>query len=411
MTLEHVDPKKHYFLACSFGPDSMALFHLLQKDGVSFSVLHVNYHRRGEASNYEERSLKTYCEQHGIECFVYDTTGLEVVGNFQAWARKIRYRFFKTVLDAHPDSAGVLVAHHQDDVIETFLMQKQSKRLSLHYGIEAMTVIEGVKVIRPLLDYRKGDLLKIVETNYVPYAIDASNLQNDYTRNQVRHMVVEHLSDQKRIELLEEMNDRNDHYQALIRNFAKRKEPFNQASIDLFLCLNENDFALMMTYFLNQNGMHKAISLAKMNEMKRMMERSNVPNAVLYEDQKTQLIRSYDTLYVVTQSEQKDYLYQLDKPTLIELEFLRFDGHNPRNLKRVPLEAYPITIRPAQPNDQVKIARYLKKVNRLYIDWKMPMALRKKWPVFVNKEGKIIFVPRYRHNYVQTGDNSLLLRL
>jgi hypothetical protein len=36
------------------------------------------------------------------------------------------------------------------------------------------------------------------------------------------------------------------------------------------------------------------------------------------------------------------------------------------------------------------------KLNRLFGDWKMPMYLRKYWPVFVNAKGKIIYTPRYQ---------------
>lgn len=411
MNITHLDTHKHYFLACSFGPDSMALFHLLQKANLSFSVLHVNYHRRGEVSNEEERQLKEYCMNNNVVCYVYDTSGIEVKGNFQAWARKLRYRYFKTMLDAHPHVSAVLVAHHQDDVIETYLMQKQSQRLSLYYGIEEDTIIEGVRVLRPLLEYKKSDLLHIVEKHNIPFSIDASNLKDDYTRNKIRHAIVERLSPSERMALLSKMNDRNAHNHQLIETFSAGLTGKNRAKTSDFIFLTPEDFAFVMTYFLRTNGMTNAISLPKFTEMKRMLERVNVPNVVLFESESLQLIRAYDEVRVVPASIANDYSYVLDKPGVFENDFIYFDGQNPRNLKRVPLEAYPITLRPAFANDVVKVAKYLKKVNRLYIDWKMPQRLRKLWPVFVNKEGTVIYVPRYQQNYVHKGDNSLLLRL
>ena len=45
----NLEKNKHYLLACSFGPDSMALFDMLIKEGYRFTVAHVNYHLRAEA--------------------------------------------------------------------------------------------------------------------------------------------------------------------------------------------------------------------------------------------------------------------------------------------------------------------------------------------------------------------------
>lgn len=411
MTLDTLDKQKHYFLACSFGPDSMALFHMLEKAGFSFSVLHVNYHRRGKASNDEEQGLKSYCEQHHIPCLVYDTTGLKVEGNFQAWARKVRYHYFKTVLDQHPESEGVLVAHHQDDVIETYLMQKASKRMAFYYGIEPLTTIEGVKVIRPLLNMTKEDLLLYVTTHNVPYAIDSSNLEDHYIRNRVRHHIVAKLKAQERLDILHDIQQKNAIHAALIKGFASKLLQKNTAKTSLFLNYKEDEFILLMSYFLKSNGIDRMLSKAKLLEIWHTLKSENTPNAMLHQAQGKSVLRVYDEVQVLANSKPQAYHFIIQEPCLIENDILRFDGQNPHNIKRVPLDKYPITIRPAEANDEVYVGSYRKKIRRLYIDWKMPADLRKRWPVFVSSDNRIIFVPRYQKNYVKTGDNSLLLRL
>ena len=50
----NLDKNKKYLLACSYGPDSMALFSMLLEEGYRFEVAHVNYHFRNE-SNLEEK--------------------------------------------------------------------------------------------------------------------------------------------------------------------------------------------------------------------------------------------------------------------------------------------------------------------------------------------------------------------
>ena len=48
-------------------------------------------------------------------------------------------------------------------------------------------------------------------------------------------------------------------------------------------------------------------------------------------------------------------------------------------------------------------------VNRLFLDWKMPTDLRKIWPVILNKNGEIIYIPRYRFAYqVRPTDNFVV---
>ena len=49
ITMLNLDKDKKYLLACSYGPDSMALFYLLLEIGFKFDVAHVNYHLRKES--------------------------------------------------------------------------------------------------------------------------------------------------------------------------------------------------------------------------------------------------------------------------------------------------------------------------------------------------------------------------
>lgn len=43
------------------------------------------------------------------------------------------------------------------------------------------------------------------------------------------------------------------------------------------------------------------------------------------------------------------------------------------------------------------------------LDWKMPIDLRKIWPVIVNAKGEIIYIPRYRYAYrIKPQDNFIV---
>ena len=55
-----------HILACSGGPDSIALFSMLQEEGVSFTCCHVNYHLRAD-SEYDSDLVKTMCERFDVQ--------------------------------------------------------------------------------------------------------------------------------------------------------------------------------------------------------------------------------------------------------------------------------------------------------------------------------------------------------
>ena len=56
-----LDKNKKYILACSYGPDSMALFDLLLKNNYDFVVCFLNYKTRAE-SDIEEEKITTFCK-------------------------------------------------------------------------------------------------------------------------------------------------------------------------------------------------------------------------------------------------------------------------------------------------------------------------------------------------------------
>ena len=202
-----LDKTKKYVVACSFGPDSMALLDMALKAGLDVVVAHVNYRKR-TASQMEQDNLQKYCDNHKIKLYILDLINQMPSGNFQAWARKKRYEFFKYVAEKE-GAFAVLVAHQQDDVIETYLMQKKRGNIVKNYGISRENQLFGVKIIRPLLGYSKQQLNNYDVKNNVPFSIDESNLTDHYTRNQIRHSIVEKMTKDERNKIIAEIKGRS----------------------------------------------------------------------------------------------------------------------------------------------------------------------------------------------------------
>ena len=89
------DLKQHKMvIACSGGPDSMALFALCLDQGIDVVVAHVNYHKR-ETADRDEQIVKNFALQHNVPVCVLHP--VYESGNFQNWAREVRYQFFYEV--------------------------------------------------------------------------------------------------------------------------------------------------------------------------------------------------------------------------------------------------------------------------------------------------------------------------
>ena len=116
--------KKRVLIGVSGGPDSMALLDMM-KDKYEVYVAHVNYHHRDSALR-DEKIVEKYCMKYQLPFFKKDY--VEVGGgNFQENARIFRYEFYKEIIDKY-NLEYVMLAHHKDDLIETYLMQKKRKK-------------------------------------------------------------------------------------------------------------------------------------------------------------------------------------------------------------------------------------------------------------------------------------------
>ena len=390
----NLSKENKYVLACSFGPDSMALFDMLLKENFKFVVAHVNYHKR-DASNFEEESLRKYCAKNNIEIEVLDTTDLKYDKNFQEWAREIRYEFFKNVAKKHNASA-VLVAHQQDDLIETYLMQKNRGGVVKYSGIAVETSIFGVDIIRPLLGYSKQELLDYDKKNNVPYSIDISNLSNDYTRNKIRHEIVEKLSKKEREQLLDEIASKNN----------KEIKLSDCWKLTEFLKLDNKTIIESISSYLNAHNCHKDLSSSFINETLSAFK-SKKNHVAIKLIGHICLVKDYDIVYL-DDGNHVTYCYSLEKGEKINDDLFEIDlVSGDRNIVD---KDYPLAIKPVDKNDVIDVKDYSCEARRLFIDWKLPHYLRKSWPGIYNKEGKLIYIPRYRENFVDKHKSKFVIK-
>lgn len=192
--LESVFPhyqNQSFLLAVSGGADSMVLLHLCKQLEMDIHVAHVNYHLRGDSSNADEVLVKEICQQYNVPCYVYDVIEQEKKGNTQLWARELRYQFFEEIQMKYGISA-LMTAHHLNDSAETFFIN-----LLRGTGIRGLCGIpeRENRLVRPLLSFGKKEIYDYATENNVLFREDESNAENFYTRNRIRHEVIEKLEE------------------------------------------------------------------------------------------------------------------------------------------------------------------------------------------------------------------------
>lgn len=181
-------------VALSGGADSVALLLLAAEADVLGAAAHCNFHLRGEESDRDEQFVRTLCEKLGVKLFVQHfstTTEAERLGeSVEMAARRLRYEWFKT-LCKEEQLTGVAVAHHRDDNAETLLLNLlRGTGLKGLTGMRRDRTENGLRVVRPLLDVSRTDILGYLEARGQDYVTDSTNADSHYRRNKIRHEVL-----------------------------------------------------------------------------------------------------------------------------------------------------------------------------------------------------------------------------
>ena len=231
---------KKIIVGVSGGPDSMYLLEKYRKNWFYKPiVVHINYGKR-ETAIRDQIIVEEYCEKHKIQLYKFHPEDISKLdSNFQAAARKYRFMMLKEVADQEKVNL-VALGHHKDDFIETAMMQFRKSPSLPFYGIKKENTVYGMKVIRPLLDKYKNELVEYLDKNNIKYGIDETNLEPTYTRNKVRIGISEITPEQKeeKYKLFTEMNKRKEQAN---KDFEKEFENWksNEYSRELYI-LSDN---------------------------------------------------------------------------------------------------------------------------------------------------------------------------
>ena len=180
-------------VALSGGADSVCLLRVLIGMGVDVVAAHCNFHLRGDESNRDEAFVRRLCDGLGVELHVRDFRTREYSEehhvSIEMAARELRYEWFEE-LRLQLDAACIAVAHHEDDVAETVLLNLV--RGTGVQGVAGMAYRNG-HIIRPMLGVSRSDVLDYLRLMGQDYVTDSTNLEDDCKRNILRLRVMPEL--------------------------------------------------------------------------------------------------------------------------------------------------------------------------------------------------------------------------
>jgi tRNA(Ile)-lysidine synthase len=187
--LAHLREDATIVVACSGGPDSSALAHLVAdaRPDLALVLVHVAHGLRDRSTELVDRAVvATHASWLGAELVGCDVEVTSSGQGIEAAARDARYVALRDTA-ASRGAAAILVGHSADDQAETVLL-----RIARGAGADGLAAMEVVAadVTRPLLRLRRADLRAFVAGEGLPVATDETNEDDAIRRVRVRRDVL-----------------------------------------------------------------------------------------------------------------------------------------------------------------------------------------------------------------------------
>jgi len=195
-------PNERYLVGLSGGRDSVALLHWLTDCGYKKLICsHLNHQLRGRASDADARFVEKLANKYDVD-LVIGSANVRALAtkqklSIEAAAREARYKFFAHVAE-QKRVRTIFLAHHADDVVETFLINLF--RGSGTTGLGAIREVSmrrigdlDLTIVRPFLGIWRGQIDDYVRKHRLKFREDASNKDLTLLRNRIRRQVVPYL--------------------------------------------------------------------------------------------------------------------------------------------------------------------------------------------------------------------------
>lgn len=385
LMLDTVQPGDTVICAVSGGADSMALLMAmyLKKEelGICLEAAHFNHQLRGAESDGDEAFVREFCHRFDIPLHVGRGNITAGKKGLEAAAREVRYAFFAAL------NGKIATAHTADDNAETVLMHLV--RGTGLKGLGGIAPVSG-KLIRPMLNVTRQEVLEFLAEYHVSYRTDSSNETDAFLRNRLRHHVMPLLKEEnpRLAENLSAMAQRLRLDEAALTNAAAC--PALPGVMELRQ-LEPAVRSRMLERFLKENGVKEPeaehIALAE------KLVFSDKPSAAGHFPGGVTVTRVYDHLTVLSETVSLQPCIlppcgSIDLPEL-HLRVTIADAKTIENSNNVFTfhAAGGIVLRSRESGDEMRLSGGSRSLKKLYTDRKIPAHQRLQIPVLADDEG------------------------
>ncbi|WP_110926098.1 tRNA lysidine(34) synthetase TilS [Bacillus massiliglaciei] len=415
----------------SGGPDSLALLHFLKEVQPIFQyelhAAHVDHMFRGEESYQDLIFAEKICEKWGIPFSArradvpayMEQTGM----SSQTAARKVRYDFYKELMDEYEMDTLVL-GHHGDDQIETILMRlTRGASGKARAGIPLKRPFHSGQIIRPFLAVTKQDIEAYNRQHHLTPRLDPSNEKNDYMRNRFRHEVLPFLKQENRRvhehfqRFSEELQEDEDYLQEAAAKkmegiWLEKSPDVSSVKIDALLempkPLQRRAIQLILNYLYPKRP--SSLSAIHIEQLAALFINPQ-PSAELHLPEGLIAGKSYQTcIFRFSRQQPLKYSLSIQIPGetflpngyKIKAHYMKEESPNTGGNDSFDIPAQlvslPLTVRTRRDGDRMKVKGLggTKKLKKIFIDEKVPLAERNDWPVIIDSRGEILWVPALR---------------
>lgn len=415
-----IEPEDRLIIAVSGGPDSMCLLHYIITlkerffPSIVIYVAHINHHTRGEENTREENLIKSYCELYQLVFYKTDFY-FNGTGNFHDLARQFRYHYFKEV-SVKTGANKIVLAHHKDDQVETVLFKVlRGSHLQGYSGMKVnYEVKKDLKVIRPFIHVTKQEILNYCQLYQIPYLTDSSNQKNDYARNYIRHEIVPKLhhiqsdASDKIIQFQTQIEEANQYVyetaETIFEN-AIKEQTDQKIVLDVNRFTSYNN-AILRTILIicasHFNDYKLEISFNQINQMIEIII-GKKPNVYYDLGSNYYFIKEYNLLIMqrgkdhlveneLEINECKEYILPNADKLIVKKVQEKAKINNKNLILCYNNSMWPLKIRTRKDGDVIKTKIGHKKINRIFINHKIPISQRDSWPILIDKDGQILWV-------------------
>lgn len=378
-----IAPGDTVICAVSGGADSVAmlfaLYLLREKLGITLEAAHFNHNLRGEESLRDETFVRELCARYEIPLHVASGEIHPGKKGLEAAARDARYAFLESL------PGKIATAHTADDNAETILMH-----LVRGTGLKGLGGIapQRGKLIRPMLGITRREVEDFLAEWHLPHVEDSTNETDAFLRNRLRHHVMPLLAaENPRIaENLSQMALRLREDEACLSQLSRYE---TLPEVETLRTLPSAVRSRMLERFLKENGVREPedVHIAQAEALVF----SDSPSASAAFPGGVTLSRQYGHLTANPTGEAFTPV-TLTCPGSTEAAGIRITCEPAGELAQSEnlLTVCPsgkISIRPRQTGDKIRLSGGSKSLKKLFIDRKIPAAVRERIPVVCDEIG------------------------